>query len=52
MGNRAVITTSKSIDPKNSEQLGVYVHWNGGRTSITAFLKYCKLKGYCPPRGR
>jgi hypothetical protein len=42
MGNRAVITTE-------DKQLGVYVHWNGGRASIEAFLLYCKLKGYrCP----
>lgn len=42
MGNRAVITT----EDKN---LGVYVHWNGGRNSIEGFLLYCKLKGYrCP----
>lgn len=42
MGNRAVITTE-------DKQLGVYVHWNGGRSSVEAFLLYCKLKGYrCP----
>jgi hypothetical protein len=42
MGNRAVITTE-------DKQLGVYVHWNGGRDSVEAFLLYCKLKGYrCP----
>lgn len=48
MGNRAVITTS-IVDPANSTNLGVYLHWNGGRDSVEAFLKYCKLKGYCPP---
>lgn len=42
MGNRAVITTQ-------DKELGVYLHWNGGRDSIEAFLLYCKLKGYrCP----
>lgn len=42
MGNRAVITTE-------AKDLGVYVHWNGGRDSVEAFLLYCKLKGYrCP----
>lgn len=42
MGNRAVICTE-------DKTLGVYVHWNGGRDSIEAFLLYCKLKGYrCP----
>ena len=42
MGNRAVITTE-------DKQIGVYVHWNGGRGSIEAFLLYCKLKGYRAP---
>lgn len=42
MGNRAVITTE-------DKQIGVYVHWNGGRNSVEGFLLYCKLKGYrCP----
>ena len=42
MGDRAVITTE-------DKQLGVYVHWNGGRNSIEGFLLYCKLKGYRAP---
>ena len=42
MGNRAVITTE-------DKRVGVYLHWNGGRDSVEAFLKYCKLKGYRPP---
>lgn len=42
MGNRAVITTE-------AKDIGVYLHWNGGRDSVEAFLLYCKLKGYrCP----
>ena len=42
MGNRAVICTE-------DKTLGVYVHWNGGRDSVEAFLLYCKMKGYrCP----
>ena len=42
MGNRAVICTK-------DKTLGVYVHWNGGRNSVEAFLLYCKMKGYrCP----
>lgn len=42
MGDRAVITTE-------DKQIGVYLHWNGGRSSVEAFLLYCKLKGYrCP----
>lgn len=39
MGNRAII---KPID----SNIGVYLHWNGGYTSVTAFLKYCEMKGY------
>lgn len=49
MGNRAVITTNKVYEPTTSQQLGVYLHWNGGRDSVEAFLAYCKLKGYRPP---
>lgn len=42
MGNRAVITTE-------DRDIGVYLHWNGGRDSVEAFLTYCKIKGYrCP----
>lgn len=42
MGNRAVITTSQ-------KKIGLYLHWNGGRDSIEAFLKYCELQGFIPP---
>lgn len=49
MGNRAVITTSKSTDIENSTDIGIYLHWNGGRDSVQAFLKYCELKGYRSP---
>lgn len=49
MGNRAVITTSKALAVKGSSDIGVYLHWNGGRDSVEAFLKYCELKGYRPP---
>lgn len=49
MGNRAVITASKALSIKDSNDLGVYVHWNGGRDSVEAFLTYCKLQGFrCP----
>ena len=44
MGNRAVITTRKDL-----KDIGIYLHWNGGRDSVTAFLLYCKIKGYRPP---
>ena len=43
MGNRAVIT-----DDLNG--IGVYLHWNGGRDSVEAFLEYCKLKGFRSPK--
>lgn len=42
MGNRAVITDKH-------REIGIYVHWNGGVTSITGFLTYCKLKEYRNP---
>ena len=49
MGNRAVITTVGAYEPKNSQQTGIYLHYNGGRDSVEAFLTYCKLKGYYSP---
>lgn len=39
MGNRAII---KPID----KNIGIYLHWNGGRDSVEGFLKYCELKEY------
>ena len=42
MGNRAVITTE-------DKQIGIYVHWNGGRESVETFLAYCDTKNYRPP---
>jgi len=44
MGNRAVITTNKNLN-----EVGVYLHWNGGRDSVEAFLAYCNLKKYRKP---
>ena len=41
MGNRAVITDK-------DKRIGVYLHWNGGRDSVQAFLKYCELRGFRP----
>lgn len=46
MGNRAVITTRENFE---NNGIGVYLHWNGGRDSVNAFLKYCELKGYRSP---
>lgn len=48
MGNRAVITT-RTKDAQQSNEVGVYLHWNGGRDSVEAFLTYCKMKGYRTP---
>lgn len=42
MGNRAIIKAETG-------NIGLYLHWNGGRDSVTAFLEYCKLKGYRSP---
>lgn len=42
MGNRCVITTK-------DKKIGVYLHWNGGRDSVEAFLKYCELQKFRPP---
>ena len=46
MGNRCVITTEENYEKGG---VGVYLHWNGGRDSVRAFLMYCKLKGYRSP---
>lgn len=42
MGNRAVITTKDNFE---NNGIGIYLHWNGGRDSVEAFLKYAELKG-------
>lgn len=42
MGNRACIITANG-------QPGIYLHWNGGRDSVEAFLTYCKMKGFRSP---
>lgn len=39
MGNRAIIMTKE-------KDIGIYVHWNGGIDSVTAFLKYCELREF------
>lgn len=45
MGNRAVITTNQ----KRKNKVGIYVHWNGGRDSVEAFLSYCKIRKFRGP---
>ena len=42
MGSRAIIKTETG-------HIGVYLHWNGGRDSVEAFLKYCDLRGFRSP---
>jgi len=39
MGNRAVITDER-------KEIGIYLHWSGGRDSVEGFLEYCKMKNY------
>ena len=48
MGNRAVITIAKEWElyGYGVGGLGIYLHWNGGRDSIEAFLGYCKRHRY------
>lgn len=45
MGNRAVITTA----PFGLDNIGIYVHWNGGPESIAAFLGAAKKLGMRTP---
>lgn len=45
MGNRAVITTA----PYSGNNVGIYLHWNGGRASVEAFLQAAKELGYISP---
>jgi len=49
MGNRAVITAWHNTNPNESGETGIYLHWNGGRDSVEAFLKYCELQGFRRP---
>ena len=39
MGNRAIVKPE-------GQDIGVYLHWNGGIDSVTAFLKYCELRDF------
>ena len=42
MSNTAIITTAK-------KELGIYLHWNGGQSSVVNFLQYCKASGFRSP---
>jgi len=46
MGNRAVIT----LAPFGLDNMGIYVHWNGGPESIAGFLQAAKALGMRPPK--
>lgn len=45
MGNRAVITTKDNF---RNNGVGIYLHWNGGRDSVEAFMKYMELRMFRP----
>ena len=47
MGNRAVIT----VAPYAETNIGIYLHWNGGRESVEGFLAAAKALGMRPPVG-
>lgn len=54
MGNRAVITIGYQDLKGNyniykEDEIGVYLHWNGGYDSVNAFLRYCDLHDYVSP---
>lgn len=42
MSNSAVITDK-------NRKIGVYLHWNGGRDSVEAFLDYCRIHNFRSP---
>ena len=45
MGNRAVITAA----PYSDDNIGIYVHWNGGQESIEGFIRAAKELGFRDP---
>jgi hypothetical protein len=45
VGNRAVITTA----PYSDDNVGIYVHWNGGRDSVEAFILAAEKMGFRTP---
>ncbi len=47
MGNRAVITTA----PFNKNNIGIYLHWNGGRSSVEGFLAAARELEFRDPAG-
>ena len=49
MGNRAVLVWKDENGHYDDDTMGVYLHWNGGRDSIEAFLAYCRMKDLKSP---
>ena len=49
MGNRAVVVWTDEQGNYTDDSTGIYLHWNGGRDSIEAFLAYCEMCGYESP---
>ena len=47
MGNRAVITTEENL--RMMKGIGIYLHWNGGFSSVEGFLEYCRLRSFRTP---
>jgi len=44
MGDRAVITTNKDLSG-----VGVYLHWDGNRSTVEAYLAFCECKRFRKP---
>lgn len=42
MGDRCVIATEK-------RDIGIYLHWAGGRVYVESFLAYARMRGIRPP---
>ena len=49
MGNRAVLVWTDSEGKYTEDSIGAYLHWNGGRDSVEAFLAYCEMCGFRSP---
>ena len=45
MGNRAVIGFVNDKNEYDTNSVGIYLHWNGGRDSVEGFLKAAKDYG-------
>ena len=46
MGDRAVITTRENLE---NNGIGIYLHWYGDIDHVTAFLRYCEMRGFRRP---